>query len=67
MVRPNGESEIVWQDEVRFQGEQHGWATHGPLRLRIGEAGLHWFELLVAGRLMARFPLIVLYRPLGAE
>ena len=62
LEKPNGESGEVFARELYFEGDDERGINHtAHLRLGIGIAGLHWFDVYLADQRMTRIPLRVAY------
>ena len=62
--QPSGESPTPVQQIVNFEGEDdRGVDIVAGLRLKVAQAGLHWFDVYLEGERVTRVPLRVVYLP----
>ena len=63
-TKPSGESPTPVQQTVNFEGEDdRGIDIVAGLRLKVDQAGLHWFDVYLEGERVTRVPLRVVYLP----
>jgi len=62
LEKPSGESGEIFAREIDFRGDDERGVNHtAHLRLGIGMAGLHWFDILLGGHRVSRVPMRVAY------
>ena len=63
-VKPSGDSTPLFQGMLHFEGEEdRGVDLVARMRMRIAEAGIHWFEVDLEGVRVTRMPLRIVYNP----
>lgn len=64
LTRPSGESPPPMRQTLNFEGEDdRGVDLNVDMRVKFEHPGVHWFDVLLEGRRVARLPFRVVYIP----
>jgi hypothetical protein len=60
MTSPSGKRMDMVKRDVHFRDETHGgYNLRLKMKVAVGEAGLHWMDVILDGKAMTRVPLLI--------